>query len=318
MKQPPPIRIASAATSLRLSAILSEPAINCHLAAENRDELIDELLGLLLPGHPELDAGRIKAAILDREAIFPTVIAPGLAVPHARLAELAEPLIAVGISKSGIDFSGSIAAAVKVNVVVLLLTPENNPGLHLQLLAALAQAFKPAEALPRLLELTEPAEVIVALANGHDNIPDFLKAGDLMDTRMTKLLESDTLRQAIHVFAVSGESDIPVLDDDGDLCGIVSTFDLLKLSFPAHLLWMENLAPINRFQPFADMLKTAGETRLADVMRDDYVAVERDLPAIQLAKLFIVNQINDIFVVDSKTLVGVVRLSDFCAKLFWS
>ena len=53
-------------------------------------------------------------------------------------------------------------------------------------------------------------------------------------------------------------------------------------------------------------------------MREEFITVEENIPAIQLAKLFLVHKIQKLLVVDSsRKLAGVVELKDFSAKLFW-
>ena len=99
---------------------------------------------------------------------------------------------------------------------------------------------------------------------------------------------------------------------------MVSLTDLLKFSLPEHLLWMEDLTPIYRFQPFADMLKSSDDTRVADIMREEFVTVDSDVPAVQLAKLFLVHQVRKLIITGPEgRLAGVVELKEFCAKLFW-
>ena len=81
---------------------------------------------------------------------------------------------------------------------------------------------------------------------------------------------------------------------------------------------MEDLTPIYRFQPFADMLKSSDDTRVADIMREEFVTVDREVPAVQLAKLFLVHQVHKrIITGPGGKLAGVVELKEFCAKLFW-
>ncbi len=112
-------------------------------------------------------------------------------------------------------------------------------------------------------------------------------------------------------------SELVVLDRDGDLRGVLALTDLLKYSLPEHLLWMNDLSPINRFQPFSEVLRNAGETKVADVMREEFISVEKSVPAIQLAKLFTMHQLRQLVITDGGRFAGVVELKAFCAKLFW-
>lgn len=139
-----------------------------------------------------------------------------------------------------------------------------------------------------------------------------------MTTHVVTLLETDTLLQAIEKFATTRLSELVVIDKAGDLRGIIALSDLLRFSLPEHLLWMEDLSPIYRFQPFAEMLKSSVDTRIADVMREEFLTVDREVPAIQLAKLFLVHKTRMLVITGEEgKLVGVVELKDFCAKLFW-
>ena len=67
-----------------------------------------------------------------------------------------------------------------------------------------------------------------------------------------------------------------------------------------------------------EILKSSGDTRIADVMREEFLKVDRDVPAIQLAKLFLVHHLRQLVITGKDgRLAGVVELKEFCAKLFW-
>ena len=112
--------------------------------------------------------------------------------------------------------------------------------------------------------------------------------------------------------------ELPVVDNTGDLRGILSLADLLKYSLPEHLLWLEDLSPIYELQPFSDMLKTADETKVADVMREEFTVASVDDPAVKLAKVFLVSNLPQLIIADAAGKpAGVVTLKNFSAKLFW-
>ena len=189
--------------------------------------------------------------------------------------------------------------------------------MHLQILAELARVFSDTTMVDRVLECPGPAGVLELFdANPRDG-KAFLVAGDVMTPPPAVLHETDTLAEAIRCFATCKWPELVVLDDEGDARGVLALTDLLKYSLPEHLLWMDDLSPIDRFQPFADVLRTAGETRVADVMREDFMTVETSAPAIQVAKLFTVHQLRILVITDHGKYAGVVELKAFCAKLFW-
>lgn len=295
---------------------LAEGNIICRSDSNTGSEVIEELAKLLARNNAGLSAGTIVDEVLAREAMFPTVIAPGLAVPHARLAELDKPLVALATSTRGIDFGVPEMGPVKI--VLMLLTPGDDPGLHLQLLSALAKDFGAQDEVETVAALPDPEAIMSHFTGSGFTIPDFLRVRDVMTRRVTTMLEQDTLQRAIELFATTGEFEIPVVDDDGDLRGVVSLLDLLRFSMPEHVLWLEDLTPMYRFQPFSEVLKSANDTKVADFMRTEFVSVDESVPAVQLAKLFLVNNIKQLVVVDSAgKLAGTVNLKKFAARLFW-
>ena len=132
------------------------------------------------------------------------------------------------------------------------------------------------------------------------------------------LQETDSILDAVKKFAVTRTGELPVIDNTGDLRGILSLTDLLRYSLPEHLLWLQDLSPIYQLQPFSDMLKTADETKVADIMREEFISANVNDPAVKLAKIFLVNNLSRLTILDDNGRpAGVVTLKNFSAKLFW-
>lgn len=300
----------------KFSDYLSINNIICNVEAADQETVLCKLLEALNRHYPKLDIEKAGAEVRVRESMFSTVVAPGLAVPHARIAGLPFPLVAVASTPNGIAVKNSEE---KVVMTVLVLTPQDEPNLHLQILAALSAAFADGNRLEDLAKIGDANKFFAALSNaeGENDMPSYLKASDVMSVPPAVLLETDTLGHAIRTFATTKSEELPVLDSSGDLRGVLALTDLLRYSLPKHLLWMENLTPIYQFQPFAEMLKTAEENKVADVMREDFTTVEADVPAVQLAKLFLVDKVSQLMITNNGKYAGVVELKSFCARLFW-
>lgn len=288
--------------------------IICGSRVAERDELLGELLEMLKRHHPALDLETAAREVTAREEIFPTVIAPGLAVPHARMPGMTAPLLGLVCTPGGVDFKSELGPA---RVTLLLLTPVDEPNLHLQIISELAKTFNAPGVVESVVGCRTPEEVLGIFTANRQETRAYLTAGDVMEMPPAILRETDTLTEAIRNFATTNCGELVVLDSDGDLRGVLALTDLLKYSLPEHLLWMDDLSPIDRFQPFAEMLKTAADTKVADVMRDDFIQVEKTVPAIQLAKLFTMHRLRQLVITERGKFVGVVELKKFCAKLFW-
>ncbi len=300
----------------RFYHFLAEGNIICGTKASSSREVIAELSRLLAHNTAGFDAQAIAEDVMLREKLMPTVIASGLAVPHARMTCVDRLTVAMATSEKGIDFGFPGMPSVKV--VVLMLTPADDPGLHLQVLAALARDFGNPKVVDEVAALANPHSVMNYFNASSVEIPQFLRARDVMDRSPVTLLENNTLGEAIEVFATTKNDEIPVIDDERFLRGVVSLSDLLKFSLPEHLLWLDDLSSVYRFQPFSEVLQTADETKVADFMREEFITVEEDIPAVQLTKLFLMNKLQKLIVASPDgTLAGVVDLKAFAARLFW-
>lgn len=288
--------------------------ITCGIADTDGKVVLEKLIELLKRHYPELDIDYTRREVESREALFPTMVAPGLAIPHARIPGLSEALTAIACIPQGCDFGG----VTKAKVMILLLTPVDDPNLHIQLLSALATEFEDEAVTEKIANAASAQDVLNHFSCGLSNIPDYLKAADLMEKFPDMLQETDSILDAVKKFAVTRSEELPVVDNAGDLRGILSLADLLKYSLPEHLLWLEDLSPIYQLQPFSDMLKTADETKVADIMREEFVSAHVDDPAVKLAKVFLMSQLPQLMILDDAGKpAGVVSLKNFSAKLFW-
>ncbi len=288
--------------------------ILCDVRETDGKVVLRKLIELLKRHYPELDADYTRKEIESREALFPTMVAPGLAIPHARIPGLPEALTAIACIPQGCDFGG----ATRAKVMVLLLTPVDDPNLHIQLLSALASEFEDPESTEKVANIASPQELYNHFSCGLAAIPDYLTANDLLEKFPEVLQETDSLLDAVKKFAVTRSEELPVLDNAGDLRGVLSLTDLLKYSLPEHLLWLQDLSPIYQLQPFSDMLHTADETKVADVMREEFISANVNDPAVVLAKTFLTNSISQLIILDNDGKpAGLVSLKNFSAKLFW-
>jgi len=144
----------------RLLPILSPKLFVRNLAASSSREAIRELAALACQQH-ELNDEMIEGLAWEREQMTATGIGHGVALPHARVAGLEEPVVVVGLSEAGVDFDapdGQLAHA-----VFLLLTPLEDPAVQLDLSANIAQMFRDPQMSQRVLRAANFTEFLAVL-----------------------------------------------------------------------------------------------------------------------------------------------------------
>lgn len=121
---------------LLLSSLLVPEACALDLREAGRFEAIEEVLAKLHAASPSFDKEEALKTIVKRETNFSTALGHQTAFPHARLASLSKPLLAVGKSRDGIYFPSPDNQPVKI--IFLILTPFNEPTLQLNILSQLS------------------------------------------------------------------------------------------------------------------------------------------------------------------------------------
>ncbi len=298
---------------IRLSAFFTPAQVAVGVEGAGRDEVVRILLEKLAAAGRIKNVADVLAAVIEREKLLPTQLAPGLALPHTRLEDIDKLVLAVATSRQGIEFDSGRSAP--THVVVLILTPVSEPGLYLQTLAAVATLFSAKDAVERLSKMARAEDVWEFFDKGATALPQYVTARDMMSSDFVSLKTTDYLARAIDLFAYQHLLDIPVIDEDGDLAGIMDEERLLKLALPEYILWLQDLSPIIHFEPFAEISRNEHTLRIAEVMSSEYATVPEDAPAIQVARILMQRVVRAVLVVRGKKLVGVIRLSDFLTRV---
>jgi PTS system nitrogen regulatory IIA component len=299
---------------IQFSALFSPSEVICQTEEQDRDTLFMELLRLLAYQRGIGNVNEAYEAVLARENDVATVVAPGMAMPHARLEAIDRIVVAVATSKEGIVYDKGKPDN-RVKLIVLTLAPKDAPGAYLQAISCLAKICKDPATGDIVANMSTPEQVWGFFDKGGLVLPEQLQARDVMEKVEVKLQEHDTLERAIDLFVHHKLNELPVVDKDGDLIGVVSTYELLRVCLPDYILWMEDLTPIMNFEPFAEILRKESKTWLTEIMTSEYATVQDDAPAIQVAKEITRQHATRAYVVRGKKLLGVVSLETFLNKI---
>jgi len=154
---------------MKIHALLDETLVLPRLNARDRAGVLREMSSRLIDREgPGMD-GELLDKLLKREELGTTAIGKGVAVPHCRAKGLKSPALLLGLSADGVAFEA--VDGKPSHVFFLLVSPEDNPGAGLRLLAAIAGLTRRSRALAsRLLKASTAAEVIDALRTEEDKV----------------------------------------------------------------------------------------------------------------------------------------------------
>jgi len=134
---------------MRLTDVINEQLINISISSTNRNDCIKELIDILAKTETIKNSKSVYEAVMEREKIMTTGVGNGIAIPHCKHEDSPDFAVCLGIKPEGIDFQ-SIDKK-DVNIIFLLVGPENNPGLHIKLLSRISRLMSNEELRQQLL-----------------------------------------------------------------------------------------------------------------------------------------------------------------------
>lgn len=142
---------------MKITDFLTEKTIFTDLMAQNKRELLQELVAPVAE-MTSIPADTIMKVLLERERLGSTGIGQGIGIPHGKLKELTSLVMACGICRQGVSFDALDGKP--AYLFFLLLAPENNAELHLQMLAKLSKYLKMPAFRNDLINAENPTEII--------------------------------------------------------------------------------------------------------------------------------------------------------------
>ncbi|MBL3618053.1 MAG: CBS domain-containing protein [gamma proteobacterium endosymbiont of Lamellibrachia anaximandri] len=303
--------------NIPLSSLFSSDEIICGSTELDEEELLHRLIERIGNSGKLRDIEEAFTIIIQLKCCSLTYLLPEVAVFHARIPGMKSLGIALAVIPSGIECCWTTGETKTIKLVVLVLTPHKEPGGYMRTITAISKVCQRKGFLTNIYKATEPEKIWDYFDQEDMQLPEFVTAGDIMRTTFHSLRDTDSLSEAIDAFCRYGISELPVLDIDGDLVGVVSEDELIRICLPEYITWMEDLSAILDFQPFAEILLREKDMPVVEIsiLADRYATVEETTPAIQVAKVMMRRDVRRVLVVRENRLLGIITIQDFINKV---
>jgi len=149
---------------VKLSDYIKKDLIKIELEQKSKKRVIEEIVNFLvkkktIKKRQEKD---LTKAILKRESIGSTGIGQGVALPHAKLGFVKEPLLFFANSKEGVEFNSLDGEP--VHIIFLLIGPQNDErGVYIKILSTIAHCVNDPYFRAALIKAKTPQEVLKAI-----------------------------------------------------------------------------------------------------------------------------------------------------------
>ncbi|MFQ5900472.1 MAG: PTS sugar transporter subunit IIA [Thermodesulfobacteriota bacterium] len=147
---------------MKIIDVLEKDSIIAELKAEDKREVIEEMIEGIVTRRKGLDKAILLEVLLEREKLGSTGIGYGVAIPHGKLKDLDHLIVAFGRSLKGVDFQSLDNKP--VYIFFLILAPEDSTAVHLKILARISRLLKDASFRRHLMEVSTSDDLFAVIA----------------------------------------------------------------------------------------------------------------------------------------------------------
>ncbi len=137
--------------------ILSLPRTLCAAREASKKRVFESAARLVAEDQSYLDSAELFAALINREKLGSTAMGNGIAIPHCRISNCSEPIGALLTLVDPIEFDAYDQQL--VDIIFVLIVPEEAHQEHLNVLANLARMFSDPDNANRLRQATSDVEL---------------------------------------------------------------------------------------------------------------------------------------------------------------
>jgi CBS domain-containing protein len=145
------------------------------------------------------------------------------------------------------------------------------------------------------------------------------KVADVMTRDVITVTPETSLRDLAEILSGKNINGVPVIDDEGDVIGVVSESDLVERNKPLHIptvfVILDSIIPLENPWRMQKEFKRLTATKVEDIYSKPAVCVEPDTDITEVARIMSEKGIHTLPVVDRGKLVGVIGKGDVIRSL---
>jgi CBS domain-containing protein len=295
---------------VRLVDLLSPKRVIVPLPATTLGDGLRVLVDACVADGRVGDAAKLSEAIRESWPEDTVSLGPHAWLPHFRTDAVPALVVALGIAQGPLEGGEAAGDAdgSPPRMILLIVAPPRDNAAYLQTVAAFARALARDDVAESLGAARTPAEVLAVPALREVELEGQLLVRDVMHAHPVALRPDDSLETAARLLEKHAVDALPVVGDAGQVLGLVSHRELLKLLVPGYVQRVTAGTPAPHPRSLV----------VRDAMARSVLCISEDQTLADAAHLLATKDVERVPVVEDGVLRGFVTRADLVRRLLGS
>ncbi|WP_022819182.1 PTS sugar transporter subunit IIA [Fusobacterium russii] len=308
---------------MKFSSYLNPDYIFPCLEVNSKEEVIRKIVTKIAEDNRMISEQKdeIIKNILKREEEISTCVGNGIFLPHTRMKDFSDFIIAVATVKNKLE--GEIGGTNQIDDIKVIFLIISDVLKNKNLLKAMSAISKITLKHPEIIEkvkiATNPKQILEFLSANDIEIEHKIIAEDVLSPEIKAAKEEDTLEEIAKRLILEKQSALPVLSEDGVLLGEITERELIGFGMPEHLSLMSDLNFLTVGEPFEEYLLNESTMTIKDIYRKNisHLIIDKETPIMEICFKMVYKGMHRLYVINPKNnkYLGIINRSDIIKKV---
>lgn len=306
---------------MKFSNYLNPDYIFINLKATTKEEIIMEISEKIAEKNDYFFERKeeILKSILKREEEISTCMGEGVFIPHARIKDFNDFIIAIATTKEKVEAEiGGTHQKDTIKIVFYIVSDVLRNKNILKSMSAISKiALRHPDIIEKIKNLKDGREIIELLKCEDIEIEHRIIAEDVLSPDIKPVLEYDTLEEVAKRLILEQKTGLPVVSSNGEFLGEITEKELIDFGMPDHLSLMSDLNFLTVGEPFEEYLLNENTTTIKDIYRRDIknFIIDKQTPIMEICFKFVNKGMHRLYVVENGKYYGTINRSDIIKKV---
>jgi len=289
---------------MKLVSLLNKDLIFWDLDVNNHEELY-KTVAQKVSEKFDIKADSIFDAFINRDKLGYTVFPNGISLPHGRLENFNDLIIAVVKLKKPFEINQN-----QVDLFFMLLTSNVGSNLYLKTLGAFARTAR--NYADKIRNFKNEDEFYNFMEETGVKVNESVKAKDIMTENPFTVNLDDPLMQVMDLMKKSNHTFFPVVDSDKKYLGKIDLLDIFKIAYPEYILSLKDLSFVSNLRAYEEFAEKEKHMLVKDVFKKEKEKIiYEDQNILEVGFFFLKNHWHHVTVLDKENKVtGVISLNN--------